>query len=116
MEPVEKIFENLNGEQKAYFTELAQLIGCPLMLVVNGRCEEKECQNYELLESPELQQALVICDRVKDLLTRERVVLPEELQHILSEAYRMQDKKEAQTEKPIPTPIIETKPRFRCVL
>lgn len=95
---------------KSHLEEVRHLTGCPLAYVIESRCEEQGCQNQGLHLSDQFTLDGETCKLLKELISEGEVVLSDYLKKQFEKGETNGKSKE------IPKPIIQTKPRLRCVL
>ena len=96
--------------RKARLSELERLTGCPVAMVIEGRCQEPGCQNQYIQLDERTALSPEMCQRLKELVSSECVLLDDEMfQHLV-------DPKQTPQHQNPPKPVIDTRLRQRCVL
>jgi hypothetical protein len=99
--------------KKAHLAELERLNGCPMVLVIEGRCNDPECQNSVVKTGETTAFPNDMCLRLRKLVLSGDV--SGELEGDLIPKDGTSDSK-SDPEPVVPAPIIQTQPRIRCVL
>ena len=96
--------KNLNQSR---LEELQELTGCPITLVIEGRCQEEDCPNAERWLTRGQQEKTEYIRRVQKIARLE--VDPQPEPHQTAPEQPMDFPQQ-------PAPIFDTRPRMRCIL
>ena len=96
--------------RSARLAELERLTGCPVEMVIEGRCQEVGCQNKYIQLDEHTALPTELCRRLKSLVSSECALLEDDVfQHL--------DNPEAPAgRQAAPKPVIDIRLRQRCVL
>ena len=125
MESEERIIPGLRTAKRshspkldsAHLAELEALTGCHVMLVIEGQCQEADCQNAMVRTMEDRDAAAIFCARVKELVLQDLITT-----HFSRDGAEKPALPQVPVEEPSlkkctpPEPIIDIRPRLRCVL
>jgi len=115
MEKTEKFHKQFSAvARKARLEELEHLTGCPIAVVIEGRCQEIGCQNNLLKPDEKIKTPFELCYRLQSLIEDDCTLLKETAFEGFNELKNTEGKDTPATT--VPKPIIDTRLRQRCVL
>lgn len=100
----QKTEEKLNQTR---LEELQELTGCPITLVIEGRCQTEGCPNAERWLTRSEQEKTEYCRRVQKIARVEFAPPPE--------PHQTETGQTLSAPQP-PAPIFDPQPRMRCIL